>query len=209
MSLLLQWKGWSHLFRSRLFGLLKSWRANFEWLQVIDLMEKVTKEQSKEATKSNGSFLGSWSWVIEPMIEGRFIRLLMSSQIKMVGISCQFKSFVIMSSVWPSEIWIFMVHNATKLHIMTLNYHIRVFGMESGPNLFFLRIVYFWICQCVFEKNIARRRARLRTGPSLACMEATATKRPSAAHYYNPRQSSSLRLSLQKDNPTLALYTLT
>ena len=114
-----------------------------------------------------------------------------------------------MSSVWPSEIWIFMVHNATKLHIMTLNYHIRVFGMESGPNLFFLRIVYFWICQCVFEKNIARRRARLRTGPSLACMEATATKRPSAAHYYNPRQSSSLRLSLQKDNPTLALCTLT
>merc|ERR1711953_1061401 len=29
--------------------------------RVIDLMEKVTKEQSKEATKSNGSFLGSWS----------------------------------------------------------------------------------------------------------------------------------------------------
>ena len=86
MSLLRQWKGWSHLFRSSLFGLLRSWLANFERLQVIDLMEKVTKEQSKEATKSNGSFLGSWSWVIEPMIEGGFIRFLMTSQNKMIGI---------------------------------------------------------------------------------------------------------------------------
>ena len=126
MSLLQQWKGWSHLFRSTLF--LKSWLANFEQLQVIDLMEKVTKEQSKEATKSNGSFLGSWSWVIEPMIEGGFIRFLMTSQNKMVGISCQFKSFVVMSSVRLSEIWILMVHNARKLHIWTLNYHMLVFG---------------------------------------------------------------------------------
>ena len=143
MSLLRQWKGWSHLFRSRLFGLLKSWLANFERLQVIDLMEKVTKEQSKEATKSNGSFLGSWSWVIELWLK-----------VDLSDFKCQFKSFVIMSSVWLSEIWIFMVHNATNLHIWTLNYHARVFGLESGPNLFFLCIVHFWICQCVFEKNI-------------------------------------------------------
>ena len=34
-------------------------------LQVIDLMEKVTKEQSKESTKTNGSFFGSWSWTVE------------------------------------------------------------------------------------------------------------------------------------------------
>jgi len=29
--------------------------------RVLDLMEKVTKEQNKEATKTNGSFFGSWS----------------------------------------------------------------------------------------------------------------------------------------------------
>merc|ERR1712181_19469 len=29
--------------------------------RVIDLMEEVTKEQSKESTKTNGSFFGSWS----------------------------------------------------------------------------------------------------------------------------------------------------
>ena len=34
-------------------------------LQVIDLMEKVTKEQSKESTKTNGSFFGSWSWTVK------------------------------------------------------------------------------------------------------------------------------------------------
>ena len=58
----------------------------------------------------------------------------------------------------------------------------------------------FWAL-CIFEfvnvylKRILRGGAqRLRTGPSLACMEATATKRPSAAHYYNPPQSSSFRL---------------
>ena len=38
-----------------------------------------------------------------------------------------------------------MVHNATKLHIWTLNYHTHVFGLVSGPNLFFLCIVYLMI----------------------------------------------------------------
>ena len=48
-------------FQIKIIRALKESTGNFERLQVIDLMEKVTKEQSKEATKSNGSFLGSWS----------------------------------------------------------------------------------------------------------------------------------------------------
>ena len=63
-SLLPPWKEWllisindiSRWFHGKFWTILH---------QVIDLMEKVTKEQSKESTKTNGSFFGSWSWTVE------------------------------------------------------------------------------------------------------------------------------------------------
>ena len=199
MSLLRQWKGWSHLFRSSLFGLLRSWLANFERLQVIDLMEKVTKEQSKEATKSNGSFLGSWSWVIEPMIGGGLIRFLMTSQNKMVGISCQFKSFVVMSSVRLSEIWILMVHNARKPHIWTLNYHMLVFG----------HCVSFNLSMCIWKEYCEAARSVSEDRTKSSVYGGHGHKTPVSGSLL---QSATIiffsALSLQKDNPTLALCTL-
>ena len=103
------------------------------------------------------------------------------------------------------------MHNVRKLHIFGHEIITCMF-LDWSPDLicFFFALCFFLICQCVFEKNIARQRTTSEDRTKSSVYGGHGHKTPVSGSLL---QSATIiffsALSLQKDNPTLALCTLT